>query len=173
MKEILMKTFDKFIPEWLHKKVVDQLLNPQLDWHFPSFGGMATDIAKSSFAKQPFNLATNTFDFNGTDSLMYALDCWLDENQNIFQLDHLHRCMINFYTPGQNTGWHQDMAEPGYYSLLYYVNDADGGTKFDDTEFVHKENSALMFDCRLNHSPISSTVPRRISVNWIMKGKLL
>ena len=39
-----MKTFDKFIPEWLHKKVFDQLLNPQLDWHFPSFGGMATDI---------------------------------------------------------------------------------------------------------------------------------
>ena len=81
-----MKTFDKFIPEWLHKKVVDQLLNPQLDWHFPSFGGLATNIEKSSFAKQPFNLATNTFDFNGTDSLMYALDCWLDENQNIFQL---------------------------------------------------------------------------------------
>ena len=56
------------------------------------------------------------------------------KNKDVFELDHLHRCMVNFYTPSQNTGWHQDMFEEGYYSLLYYVNDADGGTKFEDND---------------------------------------
>ena len=168
-----MHVFENFLPTWLHKKVTEQLLSPYLDWHFPGFGVLETDINKSSFAKQPFSLDSNVNDFHQTDSLIYALDYWLEENKNIFKLDHLHRCMINFYTAGQNTGWHYDMDKENYYSLLYYVNDSDGGTEFKDKRYMHKENKALFFDGRLMHSPITSTSPRRISVNWLMCGELL
>lgn len=164
---------DIFLPNWLHNRVKMQLLDPMLDWHFPSFGGDNKDLAKSSFAKQPFDLVNRVNDWHRTDSLTYALDYWLEQNQNMFELDHLHRCMINFYTAGQNTGWHVDMHESGYYSLLYYVNESDGGTMFKDRKISHKENSALFFDSTVSHSPIDSTGPRRISVNWIMKGNLI
>jgi len=165
-----MKQFDNFLPGWLHKKVNNQLLDPMVNWNYPSSGGKD---GAGAFFTQPFNITNNTNNWHGTDTLIYALDYWLDANKDIFQLEYLHRCMVNFYTAGQNTGWHQDMYDEGYYSLLYYVNDADGGTQFKDATYKHKENSALFFDCRIDHCPITSTVPRRVSANWILKGKLL
>lgn len=168
-----MKTYDTFIPEWLHNQVKGQLLSPYIDWHFPGYGGESGDLTKANFAKKPFDISGEV-DWRGTDSLIYALECWLHTNKDWFELQYVSRCLINFYAPGQCTGWHHDEAEEGFYSLLYNVSDSDGGTEFEDgTIFEHKENSAIFFDSRVRHTPIVNTSPRRINVNWILKGKLI
>ena len=169
----MIKVVDDFLPLWLHARVKEQLLNPYFDWHFPGFGGLNTDIAKSCFAHTPY-IHNEVANFNGCDAIQYALDCWLYENRDIFELDHLSRCLVNFYTAGQNTGWHQDIVgDDDMYSLIYYVNDSDGGTEFNIGEKVeHKENRFVFFKSTDLHAPITSTVPRRININWIMKGKV-
>lgn len=168
-----MKKYDIFVPEWLHSMVKGQLLSPHLDWHFPGYGGTDTDLQKANFAKKPFDISGDV-DWRGTDSLIYALESWLHANRDWFELEFVSRCLINFYAPGQTTGWHTDMDEPGFFSLLYYVNDSDGGTEFENGDIVnHKENLAIFFDSQVRHTPIINTYPRRINVNWILKGRLI
>jgi len=66
----MIKTFDKFVPEWLHRRALDQLLSPYVDWHFPGNGGYYGDIDKSCFAKLLFDEERNHSDFSGVDSLV-------------------------------------------------------------------------------------------------------
>lgn len=168
----MIRKFDNFLPEWLHERAKEQLLNPQVDWHFPNYGAYPGDINKSAFSHTPF-IHNQKEDWSKCSALIYALDYWLHNNKDIFEIEYLSRCLINFYTAGQNTGWHQDIPnEDGMYSLIYYLNDSDGGTEFKSGEKIeHKENRMVFFNSKEWHAPISSTGPRRISVNWIMKGK--
>jgi hypothetical protein len=170
----MITVIDNFLPEWLHMRAKEQLLNPNFDWHFPGYGGMNQNPAKACFANIPY-VENAKSDFSNCDALVYAFDCWLYENRNNFKLEYLSRCLINFYTAGQNTGWHQDMIDDeDAYSLIYYVNDSDGGTEFKNGEKVeHKENRFVFFKSTDWHAPITSTTPRRINVNWIMKGNLI
>jgi len=169
----MIKVYDDFLPKWLHMRVKEQLLNPYFSWNFPSFGNIDGDIKSACFSNIPY-IHNEIENFNGCDAVRYAFDCWVYENREIFKFDHLSRCLINFYTAGQNTGWHQDIPdEDNVYSLIYYVNDADGGTEFKNGQTIdHKENRFVFFDSKLLHTPITSSVPRRININWIMKGKL-
>jgi hypothetical protein len=169
----MIKIYDNFLPEWLHNRVKEQLLNPYFNWNFPSFGNIDADISTACFTNTPY-IHNQVENFKGCDALRYALDCWLFENKDIFELEYLSRCLINFYTPGQNTGWHQDIPDDkNVYSLIYYVTNSDGGTEFENNkQIVHKENRLLFFNSSKLHTPITSTLPRRISVNWIMKGKI-
>lgn len=167
----MLNYYDKFCPDWLHSIVKDQLLSPQTSWHYPNFG-YDIDLNKACFGIHPFKAEWDRADWRGVESLTYVLDWWLTENQHWFTFEGLNRCLVNLYTPGQNTGWHVDHVDAGHYSLLYYVNDADGGTEFEDKKILQKENSGVFFDSGITHSPISSTVPRRINVNWILKGRI-
>lgn len=170
----MLKEFDQFCPLWLHNIAREQLTSPQLGWHYPGFGGYEnTDLKNASFALQPYNMQTNQADWKGIESLTFILDWWINANKDWFKFTDLNRCVINFYTAGQNTGWHIDHTEPNVYSLLYYVNEADGGTEFTDKKIPHKENSGVFFNSQTLHTPISSTVPRRISVNWLLAGSIL
>lgn len=168
-----MIIYNQFTLPWLHDKVKDQLLSPNMKWMYPNFGSdNYYNLNKSSFANMPFCIESNRYDFSGCDSLIYVLENWIETNKDVFQFKDLNRCLINFYTAGQNTGWHVDHANPNMHSLLYYVNESDGGTEFEDMELRHKENTGVFFKSDIRHSPISSTGPRRISVNWLIVGSL-
>ena len=173
MEKFVIRCFEQFGPKWLHENVKGQLLSPALDWHYPGYGGYSTDLKNACFARQPYNIATSYENWSGVESLTYMLDWWINSNKDWFQFLGLNRCLINFYTPGQNTNWHVDHDSYDFFSLLYYVNDADGGTEFKDKKIPHKENSGVFFSSPILHTPITSTVPRRINVNWIMRGKIL
>ena len=67
-------------------------------------------------------------------------------------------------------GWHTDHSNPNYYTLIYYVNDSDGGTQVGEDKFYHTENSAILLNSNTNHINISSNAPRRLSVAWILEG---
>ena len=171
----MIKQYDKFTDEWLHSIVKQQVLDPRLDWNFPSYATGEVDLEKAAFGKLAFNKQQNINNWNRVESLTYVLDRWLDQNKEWFKIDFLNHCMINFYTAGQVTAWHNDNSYklPGTYSLLYYVDDSNGGTEFEHQKCFHKENSGIFFDSNLSHRPIASTKPRRISVSWVLKGTIL
>ena len=66
-----MHVFENFLPTWLHKKVSEQLLSPYLDWHFPGFGGLETDINKSIIGNQEYNLKKVPFVLKLTINFSY------------------------------------------------------------------------------------------------------
>jgi hypothetical protein len=171
----MIKQYDKFTDEWLHSIVKQQVLDPLLDWNFPSYATPEVDLEKAAFGKCAFNKQLNIKNWNRVESLTYVLDRWLDQNKEWFKIDFLNHCMINFYTAGQVTAWHNDNYNKlqGAYSLLYYVDNSDGGTEFDHQKFLHKENTGIFFNSNLIHRPIASTKPRRISVSWVMTGVLV
>ena len=167
-----MKTFDEFAPQWLHKKVKDQVLSPFLNWNFPNFGGKSSDINEACFCHCPFDWQYEYSNWSGVDSLQYVFENWLDTSKSWFEFKGLNRCIINFYTASQVTDWHIDHSNDNFFSLLYYVNDADGGTEFIDNKVFHKENTGIFFNSNIKHKPIQSTVPRRISINWVIEGQI-
>lgn len=168
----MIKYFDEFTAPWLHTQAKEQLLNPGLDWNFPTFGGSAAILDEACFGRCAYNLSGNIVNWNRVESLTYVLDNWLDYNKDWFRIEQLGRCMMNFYARGQQTSWHTDNQYdiPGLYSLLYYVDDSNGGTEFEDRKILHRENSGVFFNSDILHRPIASTHPRRISVSWVMKG---
>ena len=168
----MIKSFETFTDIWLHDRVKDQVLDPRLDWNFPSYATGDIDLTKAAFGRCAFNKQQNIVNWNRVESLTYVLDNWLYQNKSWFEIEYLNHCMVNFYTAGQVTEWHNDNSYglPGAYSLLYYVDDSDGGTEFENFKILHKENTGILFDSNLRHRPIESTHPRRISVSWVMKG---
>jgi hypothetical protein len=168
----MIKHFTEFTAPWLHVKAKEQVLSPFVDWHFPGNGGYHNDIDKACFAKLVFDAERNYSDWSGVDSLSYVLDNWLYNNQ-WFKFKRLNRCILNFYTARQTIGWHTDHANQDHYTLIYYVNDADGGTEFKNASFPHKENTGILLNSNESHKNIESTVPRRISVAWIIVGDIV
>ena len=168
----MIKHFINFTDAWLHNRVKDQVLDPRLDWNFPSYATGEADLNKAAFGRSVFNKQQNVSNWHRVESLTYVLDRWLDQNKDWFKIEFLNHCMINFYTAGQVTAWHNDNSYklPNAYSLLYYVDNSDGGTEFENQKILHKENTGIFFDSNLQHRPIASTHPRRISVSWIMTG---
>jgi hypothetical protein len=168
----MVKHFDKFLPDWLHRRALEQSLSPHVDWHFPGNGGYHGDIDKSCFAKLVFDEERNYADWSNVESLKYALDYWIDQNKDWFVFEKLNRCILNFYSAGQTIGWHNDHSKENYYTLIYYVNDADGGTEFKDVKIPHVENSGILLKSKDSHKNMESFVPRRISVAWIICGTI-
>jgi hypothetical protein len=169
----MIKHFTEFAPAWLHNKAKEQLLSPYIDWHFPGNGGYYGDIDKACFAKLMFDAERNHSDWSLVESLPYVLDQWIDANKTWFNFRGLNRCILNFYTPGMTIGWHNDHSKLDHYTLIYYVNDSDGGTEFKDCKVMHKENTGILLLSNDDHKNIESTVPRRISVAWIIVGDII
>jgi hypothetical protein len=168
----MIKELKPFTDEWLHNRVKEQLLDTRMTWNFPSYATAEQNLDSAAFGRCAFNKQQNIVNWNKIDSLIFVLDNWLDQNKNWFRLEYLNHCMVNLYTTGQVTAWHNDNSQriPSVYSLLYYVDDSDGGTEFTNQKFLHKENTGIFFDSNLQHRPIASTEPRRISVSWVLKG---
>ena len=162
----MTKHFNNFLPDWLHQKVLEQVESPLIDWHFP---GNGIDLDQSCFMRKVCDVEQNYLNYNNLDSLNFALDYWVNENR-WFNFKSVSRCIVNFYTPQMTMGWHTDHNNPNYYTLIYYVNDSDGGTQVGDDKFYHTENSAILLNSNTNHINISSNAPRRLSVAWILEG---
>jgi hypothetical protein len=168
----MIKHFNNMLPTWLYNRVLDQALNPAIEWHFPGNGGYHGDIDKSCFAKMIFDEERNYEDWRNVESLKYALDCWIYQNKDWFKFERLNRCILNFYTPGMTMGWHTDHSKDNHFTLIYYINESDGGTEFEDVKIPHVANSGILLRSKDSHKNIESAVPRRISVAWLIVGTI-
>lgn len=169
----MVKHFNNMLPNWLHSRVLNQTTNPEINWHFPGNGGYYGDIDKSCFASMMFDEERNYSNWQITESLKYALDYWVDANKDWFKFERLNRCILNLYTPGMTMGWHTDHSGDNYYTLIYYINDADGGTEFKDIKIPHVANSGILLRSKDVHKNLESFVPRRLSAAWVIVGELI
>ena len=83
----------------------------------------------------------------------------------------------NLLTPTKEVepnGWHVDVDSNKFTTCVYYVNDNDGYTEFEDGTIVKsKANRFVMFDSEIKHRGTTST-ERRVLVNFnlILKDDL-
>ena len=167
----MIKEYNNCVPGWLHNTVKNQLEDPAVSWYFPSTN--SKDLSKAAFCKNHYNYLAQYENWDEANSLMYVLDNWVNLNKDWFEFERVQRCMTNLYAKGQCPSMHTDIQEDGYYSLLYYVNDSDGGTQVGEDKFYHTENKMLFFKSDILHGAIPTvTSPRRITVNWVLKGKI-
>jgi hypothetical protein len=81
------------------------------------------------------------------------------------------RIKANLTTRGETTkthGMHTDMAVPGSLTAIYYVNDNNGSTKFEDGDSIDSvANRLVIFPSNLRHSGTRCTdQQRRIVINF-------
>ena len=77
----MIKYFINFTDNWLHDRVKDQVLDPRLDWNFPSYATGEVDLNKAAFGRSVFNKQQNVSNWHRVESLTYVLDRWLDQNK--------------------------------------------------------------------------------------------
>lgn len=74
----------------------------------------------------------------------------------------------NLLTPTKEieyNGWHTDVVSDKFTTCIYYVNDNDGYTEFDDgTKVESKANRFVMFNSAIKHRGTTST-ERRVLIN--------
>jgi hypothetical protein len=167
----MIKIFDDFAPKWLYERNLSEMTTGVFPWYWPS--GAYTDHPDvSAFGHELFHSARGHNALNHAPSLTFIMDHWFDQNKDWFKLVEFERCRANLYTPGQTVEEHIDTDRQNRYSLLYYVNDSDGGTTIDGEIVEHKANRAVLFNSNIKHQAIKNTSPARISINMIMHGEV-
>ena len=65
---------------------------------------------------------------------------------------------------------HTDMDDDKWVSLLYYVNDSDGATVFEDEEVLPKGNSLVMFKSNSRHAGKCPVIhKRKVVINFVVE----
>jgi hypothetical protein len=167
-----IKILDPFLPEWLHIRIKNEVMTTRFPWHFPAYAiDNEPDPYKSCFGIVLFDRIAEIDAWDRAPSLTHAFDSFAWESKNWFDIETIMRCRGNMYAPGQDTSPHIDNENEDRWSLLYYLSDSDGGTIVDGQMIQHKENTAVLFDARLNHQAVATTSPCRVTINWIIAGK--
>lgn len=167
-----IKILDPFLPEWLHIRIKNEIMNTRFPWHFPAYAiDNEPDPYKSCFGIVFFDRPAEIEAWHNAQSLTHAFDSFAWDSKDWFEIETVMRCRGNMYAPGQITSPHIDNENEDRWSLLYYLSDSDGGTMVDGQMIQHKENTAVLFDARLNHQAVATTSPCRVTINWIVAGK--
>lgn len=185
---------ENIIPKTLQDEIEDFHTAPYFSWHY------AKDTVSSASYK--FNLTENTFEtsffyhlhytdgevnsnkFADVKNILYFL-----EDKNKVKLHKIGRIQSNLsrnvtgYTENNHsaihTDWEEELLPPlKWCSMLYYVNESDGDTKFFDKNYNQiksikpKKGKAVLFNSNLLHAgsnPIKNDV--RIVINFIFQTK--
>jgi len=70
-----------------------------------------------------------------------------------FEFTELHTSPWMTVTQGpvDGYGWHNEGIRPDDYSLVYALNDSDGGLEIKDKLFEHKRGRAVVFESNMMH----------------------
>jgi len=167
--------FDPFLPDWLHKSVVEDVLLSSFKWEFPHVGY----TSKGDFSDVCFGANFDPNDkqtWSRAPGVMQGLRCWEDTVKDHFEIFNIKRARMNLYINGQVTGEHRDHEEPGeYWSLIYYITDTDtGGTDIDNVAVKDKANTAVMFPSHYYHAPLPASTNNtvRCNVNYMFEATI-
>lgn len=163
--------FEKFLPDWLVKSGQDQF------YRFPfEYNHYVFDDSKPFFGKMLYN-KSRAVDLQSPYIIYSIIDCLkyelVKKMNSKFEFNGLERVIVNGQTPNQTPEIHcdYDMA-PNMWTLVYYVNDADGGTNFystlDGKEKIHrsefKKGKCVIFPSNMYHQAEQTAKDWRISV---------
>jgi hypothetical protein len=176
MIEILDNLFDPFINQYIVKglsacegwRISTDHLSYDSDKSFEKSENSDSGHVLLSYAvDQPDN--TN-WKLNAYADLILARV--LEESKYQYKDISVMRYFWNYYSRSSSGLWHKDMFDPtgNFNSIVYYINDSDGGTTVGDQFVQHKQSRAIIFDSRELHKgagPVDSK--QRFALNILFQ----
>lgn len=107
---------------------------------------------------------------NHIDNLITPLMLQRKKDLNYINLE-VYRAKVNLFLKSienKKYGLHYDCENDNYYeTIIYYINDNDGGTEFEDGSFIkQKSNRALIVYGKILHQSIGQTnTNKRLNIN--------
>lgn len=176
-----------FIDQHDQDKIEKLLTSEPFEWHYNQ-----TTVEKYLLTDDPKSYDTvqftHVFWHNGapqTPKHNYSVLEPILEKINYKELIKIKaNLLLPHHDPKQYHVPHWDVDEPGYTSLVYYVNDSDGDTilfdkyyddEYKDFKIIHRETprkgNAIKFDSDRYHSSNNPTKNQsRIVLNFVYKG---
>lgn len=175
-----------FLEKHYQDKIEDLLTSEPFDWHYND-----TTVDKSIVFPDSNSYDTVQFthvfwyeDGPRTNKLFYSvIEPLLDKIDYTELVKVKANLLLPHTNPKQYHIPHWDLDEPGYKTLLYYVNDSDGDTvlfnkfandEYKDLEIIHsetpKKGNAIVFDSNRYHAsnnPIEYN--SRIVLNFVYR----
>lgn len=84
-----------------------------------------------------------------------------------FKNPRVNRFLWNYYNTGSEGSLHQDIRDVNVnaHSIVYYLDDSDGGTYVEDEFFPSKQGSAILFPSQLKHRGVG---PKNSSNRFVL-----
>ena len=182
---------DSFVPQVMAQGIKNRVMTGA-HWEY-----MDSTVDDSSFDKNNFDII-NSHQFvhliygdNGPCSMLYGEVVnpilWLLQDKTGLEITSLQRIKANLLTPNGSkvnnyNPPHIDLNNEDYLSMVYYVNDSDGDTRFFDDNMTTshsntpKQGSAIIFPSNRFHcssNPITSNVRCVINFVFTVKDKTI
>jgi hypothetical protein len=168
-----MKIIYDLLPNDLYDKLRIELMSDSFPWYWNDF------INKDDENLGGFQLVHGFYRDGKSNSNMLPLvsvvmDAFKEQtNQKIKSVNRI-KANLNprnsFIVEHSDAVFHQDEADSKYTTLLYYVNDCDGNTLFEDQEVTPKGNSLVVFKSNTKHAGLYPSIEKRkIVINFIVE----
>ena len=167
-----MEVIDNFLDEETFYNLKKKIEDIEFDWYWIGKVNPNSDKDKVfCFGKMFLDNFEETFKSYDADFYLMPLMSKLKEHLNYNQVEIL-RAKANLFLKNDekmNYGYHYDISGRGdnYETLLYFVNDNNGGIEFEDKTFIRqKQNRAVIVKGKKYHQSIGQTDElRRININ--------
>jgi len=165
-----MEVIDNFLDDKTFYTIKKKIEDNKFDWYWIG------EVNPNSDKDKVFCFGKMFIDDDGwksddVDFYLMPLMNRLKEHLNYSTVE-LYRAKANLFLRNDERleyGFHHDMLDKGenYETLLYFVNDNNGGIEFEDKTFIRqKQNRAVIIKGKKYHQSIGQTDElRRININ--------
>lgn len=170
------EVIDNFLSEEKWKELNDVLFFPNGDGRLlMSYVAGVNEASKANqFAFCRVFIDQNNLSFMGAepliDIIMQPLCAHIKSHVSIY------RGKVNLFTrtpTNEGLGMHHDLDTEDYQTIIYYLNDNNGGTRFADGTFIEqKRNRALIIDGKVLHESVTQTdtnIRVNININYYLQ----
>jgi hypothetical protein len=164
-----LKVIDNFLSDESFYNLKKNIEDYSFDWHWDSF--INPNAVSNNFFCFGKMFIEDTYESDSADTFIKPLILQLKQYLNYKSVEII-RAKANMFIKNnekQKYGFHNDILDRGdnYETLIYYVNDNNGGTEFEDGTFINqKANRGLIVKGKISHQSVGQTdTLRRINLN--------
>ena len=186
----MIRIFDGIIPNSLSDKIEEGFMHDDTNWNLAAgAGGYSNIVIKDSqyildTHQMYHSLVADNQPMSQLTSIALCVMFFLDAETGIF-CDYIMRAKANLLFPlfENNKQYHPphiDHTDPKALSMVYYINDSDGPTRFFDNDgniiqtVQPKKGRLVLFPSNIAHAsscPIQT--PRRMVINYVFLPKVV
>tara|TARA_R110000851_G_C12762432_1_gene533221 strand:+ start:31 stop:567 length:537 start_codon:yes stop_codon:yes gene_type:complete len=173
----VMQIIDDYLPQEQFEKIYNKYMSNKVKWEYVNVANPAADkIGMFSFNNMIYDMR-----FHPPGDKSYLTKCE-DLHHLVKNNMAIIRAKANLFTIRDESikyGWHYDLVQENdiqkpldnFKTLLYYINNNNGGTDFENDKFVQsKANRAVIVDGNVKHQSVGQTdtnVRLNININYM------
>src|SRR5690348_10645612 len=167
---------DNFLPEHEWQKLMDLMFfsNGDSKLYFAYVAGVNEASKSNQFAFGRLLIDSYKLSFDGADALVHPIMSQVCKR--LKKGVEVYRGKVNLFTRTPENiglGMHCDLNTPDYQTVIYYLNDNNGGTRLHDGTFIEqKKNRALLIEGHVLHESVTQTdanIRVNININYYVK----